>query len=590
VLQPKTIELQNVNPAQLLLRYLAMEGVTTLFGVPGGAIMQLLEELRLQADSFCYVICRQETGAAYIADGYARVSGGLGVVLVTSGPGATNALTGTMNAQNSGTSLITVSGEIKEQYFGQGYLQEGIDTDLDVDAIYRAATGDSTLLDNVANVCTLLEQALRDCRSIPGRAVHVSLPMDVAATQIPSIPVPTSPSVYRATPQGTVAVEVVAQMLDYLLAAERPLIFVGNGGRQALLGSQQAAFTALVERFAIPVMTTPEAKGVFPDSHPLSLRNYGWAGCPWTSAYMTAAAPPYDCLLVLGSSLGEISTSPTVPTQVFSSELTPAAGPFMQVDLDQSIIGRTFGVDLGVVADVGSVVAQLAVLGATRPVPSSVVGRRAFIAQLKGAPPAPPPPPPAPTGPVSPIAVMQALNTALPQGGHIFIDCGNCVGWAMSQLVVDPPTQLHAALAMGPMGFSVGAVIGAKMAAPSAACVAITGDGAFLMHGAEVSTAARYGVGAIWIVLADNDLAMVSQGMNQFFPGPNWSDYYALGAPNLAGFATALGANALEVATPGVLSTALAAAFAPTNPNQPQVVIVNVDPTEVPPYYLPKTG
>ena len=172
--------LENVTPAQLLLRFLALEGATTIFGVPGGAVMTLLYELRVRADTFRFVICRQETGAAYMADGYARVSGGLGVVLVTSGPGATNALTGSMNAHASGTPLLTITGEVQEQYFGLGYLQEGADSGLDVNAVYDAAVGFTAMVDSPQNCKTLVQQALRSA-------------LDAVRRQPPEPPGPTSP-------------------------------------------------------------------------------------------------------------------------------------------------------------------------------------------------------------------------------------------------------------------------------------------------------------------------------------------------------------------------------------------------------------
>ncbi len=587
---PKMVTLDNVNCAQLVLRYLAMEGVTKIFGVPGAAIMQLLDELRLESDTFQYVVCRHETGAAYIADGYARVSGGLGVLAVTSGPGATNALTGTLNAHSSGTPLLTISGEVKEQFFGMGYLQEGIDAALDVDAVYRAAIGYSVVIDNWQNFCTLFEQALRDALSVPRRASHVSIPMDVAAVPIPSIAVPTSSTCYRTSPRGADAASAETA-LDLLLAAQRPLIMVGNGCRPFLSGGGLAALQGFVERFSIPVITTPEAKGLFPETHPMSLRNYGIARCMWPLLYINPPAPGtrYDALLVLGSSLGELAVSPaTLPTEVFNYELEPA-GSFVQVDLDASAIGRNFPIDLGVVADIGATVTQLATSGATRPVPPSAATRAALVAQIKQTPPSQDPPQPTPDSPVHPIVLVRAMNAALQPGSHIFVDAGNCVGWALSQLIVDPPSQLHAALSMGPMGFGVGAVVGAKMAAPGSTCVCIAGDGAFLMHGSEVSTAARYGVGAVWVVLNDNDLAMVSQGMNQFFSGFNWSDYYDLGQPDLVAFATALGAIAVRVTSATQLPAAFQTAFASTVA-QPQVLVVDIDPTAVPPYYVPSQG
>src|ERR1700680_689405 len=126
----------NLNVAQLMLEYLHLEGVNTLFGIPGGALIYVMNELKLQQERFRFVICRHETGAAYIAHGYSSVTDGLGVVLTTdglgvvlttSGPAATNALTGVMNAQASGTSVLAITGEVAQQYFGRGYLQGGLE-------------------------------------------------------------------------------------------------------------------------------------------------------------------------------------------------------------------------------------------------------------------------------------------------------------------------------------------------------------------------------------------------------------------------------------------------------------------------------
>ncbi|HWC85614.1 MAG TPA: thiamine pyrophosphate-binding protein [Solirubrobacteraceae bacterium] len=606
----RTVELTDVTPAQLLLRYLALEGATTIFGIPGAAVMQLLYELRVRSDTFRYVICRQETGAGYIADGYARVSDGLGVVLVTSGPGATNALTGVVNADTCGTALLTISGEVKESVFGLAYLQEGIDCGLDVNEIYAAACAYSAVIDSPSNFATLFEQALRDARSVPRRAVHVSLPIDVSQQMIPTttgtITVPASPANYRAAPQAADA-DAIETILDSLLGAERPLVMLGNGARTAMRGARRAPFAAFVEKFAIPVMTTPGAKGIFPESHPLSLRNYGIAGCRWTTAYMGGppGGAPFDALLVIGSSLGELATTVTQPF-TYSPELLPT-GPFIHVDADPGVIGRAFAVDLGVVAEAGKTLDALLAAARERPVPSSAAGRKKFIAAIKDdvapappptpAPPAPPPtpvppapppspaPPPAP-GTVDPIAVMTALNTALPPGSQVFFDCGNCVGWALAYLEIDPPSELHSALAMGPMGFAVGAVIGAKLALPDTPCLAICGDGAFVMHAGEVATAAQHGAGAIWVVLGDGDLKMVSQGMGEFYPGMDWTDYYASGAPDLVGLAQALGAKATLVTEASTLDGVLEAALAGAA-TAPQVVVVSIDPTAEPPYYVP---
>ena len=132
--------LSNVSVSEVLLHYLELEGVRKVFGVPGAATMDVQYQLHKRRDTFAYVVCRQESGAVYMADAYARATGGLGVVLVTSGPGAAAALTGTTNAEADGTPLLTITGEIGEAFSGKGYLQAGIDGRLNIDEIYAAAS------------------------------------------------------------------------------------------------------------------------------------------------------------------------------------------------------------------------------------------------------------------------------------------------------------------------------------------------------------------------------------------------------------------------------------------------------------------
>src|SRR5262249_32153666 len=152
---------EQITVSQCLLKYLALEGVEKIFGIPGGALQYVLDELRKQQGRFKYVIFRQEAGAAYMADGYARVTGKLGVVLVTSGPGATNALTGAVNAQCSNSSVLVISGEVPEEDYGKGYLQEGTDAGLDVNAVYRSACQYTAVISSPRDFQTLFAQAIR---------------------------------------------------------------------------------------------------------------------------------------------------------------------------------------------------------------------------------------------------------------------------------------------------------------------------------------------------------------------------------------------------------------------------------------------
>lgn len=599
----------NLNVAQLLLEYLKLEGVSKIFGIPGGTVIYILNELKKQQDHFQFVVCRHETGAVYIAHGYSWVTDGLGVVLTTSGPAATNALTGSINAQTSCAPLLTITGEVPQQFFGQAYLQEGAEARLDLNAVFKNAVQYSTIISSPVNFATLLQQALRSARSLPNRAAHISLPNNVAAASAATgpngtTPVPISTRTYRVLPSGADP-EQIEKAFDALTRSKRPLIFLGNGSRRALRDPNRLeAFKAFVDKFAIPVMTTPDAKGIFPETHAMSLRNYGLCGCAWASAYMAqseknelAQLPegqgqaPYDALLVLGSNLGELATT-VVEKKIYDKLLIPREH-FIHIDLDQSVIGRSFPVTQGIVGEVGSAIELLCKLGRQgEPPPGPDLGdRREFIKHVRALPPCDKPEwRMSEAAPINPAALIRVINDEVTQG-RIFIDAGNCVGWSLNYMVVDPPLVYHSALAMGPMGFGVGAVIGAKLGVPNEHCIAIVGDGAFMMHGAEISTAAQNRIGAIWVVLNDNDLAMVSQGMQVLFNSPSWAGYYELGKPDLVKFAEGLGAHAVAIRRdqgPKEFREALRTALQRSQTGEPQVIVAHIDTLPSPPYGWPQ--
>jgi acetolactate synthase-1/2/3 large subunit len=587
--------------SQVLLKYLALEGVTTIFGIPGGGVANLLVELKTQRDRFKYVVCRHESGAAYVADGYFRATGILGVVLVTSGPGATNALTGAMTAQNDGSGLLLVTGEVSEQYFGKGYLQEGIDSALDVHAIYQAAAAYSAEVSDQSEAQTLLEQALRDALSIPRGLAHLSLPNNVAAQVVttpqapplppsPTIQIPNSPTNYRTLPSGADR-DLVQQAAAQLLACKRPLIFLGSGCRDALRDAATLdQLVVFAERYAIPVMTTPDGKGVFPEGNPWSLRVYGFASNTWAPQWMQQQPTRYDGLLVIATSLRGLSSNN------FNPMLVPAAGgPFIQVDLDQQAIGRAFPMTLGIVGEAGAFIRELAspeIMMKYPPVAADVQARQAAVAVIKQSSPFYNPDQyESNAAPIEPAAIVRVLEATLPDDSLIFLDAGNCVGWGIHYFTIDGAREIHSSLGMGPMGFAIGAVLGAKLGRPEKTCLALVGDGAFMMYGAEVSTAQAHGVGAIWVVLQDNDLHMVSQGMQYLYPDPDdiWDRLYRLGTPDLVKFAEGLGADAYAIDSPASLQAIMPTVLEKANTQgRPQVIVATINQTSIDPYFPPK--
>ncbi|MGH7620265.1 MAG: Rid family detoxifying hydrolase, partial [Gemmatimonadaceae bacterium] len=176
----------------------------------------------------------------------------------------------------------------------------------------------------------------------------------------------------------------------------------------------------------------------------------------------------------------------------------------------------------------------------------------------------------------------------LPPDAVVFMDAGNCFGWGLHYLTLGAGSRIYSSLAMGPMGWGTVAAIGAKLAAPEKLVVTVGGDGAFLMHGSEISTAATNGIAPVFVVLNDDDLGMVSQGMNQFFPDASggWTHYYNIGKPDLARYAQALGADAYNVSSVEDMRRALPAAIRASElGRKPQVIVVHIDTTQVPPFY-----
>jgi acetolactate synthase I/II/III large subunit len=566
-------EPQDNNVSTLLLEYLKAENVEILFGIPGVALGPLLNELREQQETFRYVICRHEGSAAYIADGYARLSGKLGVVLVTTGPGATNAFTGAMTAQCGGSSVLVISAEVPQSQWGLGALQEGIYASLDIDQVYRGGLEYSAVPTQAANVPTLLTQAIRDAMARPRRAAHISFSQDLLSTAV-TTSAPKHWRAYRAAPANCSDEKQARAALEMLAHAKRPLVMIGNGTREGLSTSpeRRARFLELLEHFGIPWFTTSDGKGILPETHELSLGSYGLGISVWPYEYMTMPGyAPYDAVLVLGSSLQQNATSPTIPTPSGNS-VTPfnpcliPQGPFVQVDLDSSVIGRVFPLEMGIVAEAGAFIDDLIAASAHVHVDKRTRAERLELVKTIKTTTAVPPP-------QLEGKMLQALSAALPAGSHVFVDASTAAQLSQTYMTIDPPTCMHNSLGQAPMGWGLGAAIGGKFAQPQSVCIALLGDGVLLMHGTELSTAAAHGLGVIFLVIHNGVLGTVVNKMKSTYGPGDWAKLYSIGTPQLMQFAKSLGAEAARAATPDELVKEFEAAVKRSERGIPQVLI-----------------
>jgi acetolactate synthase-1/2/3 large subunit len=573
---------ENISVAGAFVRYLETTGVTYVFGIPGGFIAPFLKLLR-RSEQLEFIIGRQETGCAFMADGYARVTGKLGVVLVTSGPGALNALNGVACAQMGQSSVMLVSGQHPISYDGLGALQEASNDGVNIVGVFGHACASSELVVSPKVFRTRLLQASRLCLGRPRQAAHLSFPLDVSSSMLERLDLPEARAAYAlATPTTDQA--VLDQVFDLLVNASNPLLLLGTGCREALRENPDRlqSLCDLARARAIPVVTSAQAKGVFPEGHVMSLGVHGVCGSRQAEGFVRETRP--DVVLVIGSSLGEWTT------RSWDTAWLPSRA-LIQIDVDPKMIGRHYPTQASIVGDAGVSIDGLIARGRAAEPAASETGaldtRRRRVAAFKErvAPFSRPEVRERVDGMLAPQRLMKELNEVIPRRTSIFVDNGNCLAWALHHMQIEPPTEIYLSLAMASMGWANGAVIGAKLGAPDRTCICLTGDGSFLMSGAEISTAARYRVGAIWIILYDNSLGMVNHGemVTGDYEFAIDDPHYELGNPDVVGFARALGADGYWIERAGQLRELFPAVLAGADAGKPQVIAARIDPRELAP-------
>ncbi|MDP9866437.1 MULTISPECIES: thiamine pyrophosphate-binding protein [Streptosporangium] len=552
--------------AEFLLDRLDAMGVDAVFGIPGGNISAFIQALRGHP-RIRFVIASHEGGAAFMADGYARSTGKLGVCLVTAGPGALNALTGVASAHRDQVPLLVVGGQVPTDRFGLGAIQDSSDLGVNTAAMYSHVTGYSTGVSDPGSFPRVLTQAINVATGPRPCAAYLAVPADLARRPVGN----ETEKVSAAPRRPTVELDPreARRVIRTLSQARRPLIFLGGGAREALR-SGHSSFRRLVHTLGVPVATSLRGKGVFPESDDLSLGVLGMAGAERAASY---AAAGIDALVVIGSGLGEWAT------RGYDRAFT-GASTYFHVDLDPSVFGRFLEG-----GDHLHVDAEVFLRALYRELPRSGGAARAVPAAARRPPYGPVP---AAGGPgVSPAAVMLALNDLLTGEEDLYVDMGNCTAWATHYLIVDPPTRIFYPCGLSSMGWSCGAVVGGRIGTAERAAIALLGDGSFLMNGNEVRTAAKNRVGAVFVVLDDGYLGMVNHGEHEQSGGafPLDDDHYGLGPVDLVQFSRALGADAHPVGDIAAFREAMRAArAAAAGRSRPQVVVVKTDHRVSPPY------
>jgi len=302
-------QLKNITVAELVIKYLELEGITHVFGIPGGYISPFLDILRRHT-SIKLIISRHEEGAAFMADGYARRTGKLGVVFTTAGPGATNALTGFACAKADRVPLMLIVGHPSTRVFGQGAWQDSSSSEINICEIFSHICGFSEMAVNPDNFPTFFTRALKTAYGRLKQPVHISLPINISAAKIAQVDFPSIRNyVFKGGCfKNEVGQSQINSIFEILLASQNPMMLIGSGCMEAFRKPELLdLFSDFVKRHQIPVMTTPKAKGLYPETEELSLGVFGLGGSQQSSLYLEQSPP--DTLIVLGSSLNEWASS-----------------------------------------------------------------------------------------------------------------------------------------------------------------------------------------------------------------------------------------------------------------------------------------
>jgi len=550
----------------VLLGYLKAEQVEVVFGVPGGLLHPVFAAL--EADpALRLVVAKHETGAAFMADGYARAGRRLSVCATTSGPGATNALTGVAVAFADGVPLLVLTGQVPRRAMGKGASQETSREDMDIVAMFRPVTKYSAQVAAADQLSHHLRRALR--RALTGRPgpVHLNVPVDLWREPISEDWF--APHTYRPR-TDTFDRQAVQRAADELLAAEHPVILCGAGVAAA---TAEEHLATLAELLPAQVATSPRAKGLFPEDHPLSLGVLGYAG--HETARRAILGDEVDVLLAVGASLGETTTG-------WSPELRPSRS-LLQLDVDADRIGRNFPVDVPLLGDAQTVLVELvyhlhrAIREGSRPSsqwpqePVSARGHDWYLDPTMRS---------EPRVPLAPQHWRASLAAILPDDAMVFSDVGGHMLFNIHHLLIKEEQRFFCNLGFASMGHGTTAPIGAALAVPDTPVIAIVGDGCFTMQGMELLTAAEYDVPVVWLV------------ENNHMHGITWHGGKALGQPleavryrrpvDVAAMARAMGLSSWIVDRPGQIEDVLPEAL---RLRRPAVVELRVDP-EVPPPLL----
>ena len=518
--------------SDILVKTLIEQGCDTVFGYPGGQILNVYDSLYKYQNEINHVLTAHEQGAAHAADGYARTTGKVGVVISTSGPGATNLVTGIATAYLDSIPLVAICGNVPTTQIGTDSFQE-----IDITGVTLPITKHNYFVSNVSDLADTIREAFRLAKSGRPGPVLIDVPKDVQIAKYdyePQPPVEKDPPF----PAKDIRIEEAAEIIN---AAERPFIYFGGG---VITADAEAEVLALAEKIDAPIGCSLMGLSAIPTDHPRFLGMQGMHGHYASSMSMHNA----DVILSLGVRFND---------RVTGNRTKFATGAkIVHIDVDGSELNKTVNSVCGLRGDVKLTLQKLLPLLVQGTKPAWMARVSALRAEeetyLDN------------RGGLTPRQAILTLNKHLGANTAVCTDVGQHQMWAAQNLTFRKPRRFASSGGLGTMGYGFGAAIGAAYGTGERS-VLITGDGSFGMNLNELATAVRYNVPVVVVIMNNGVLGMVRQWQTLFYD-KHYSNSVLERKTDFAAFAKAFGADGEAVGTPEELDAALTRAFAAAGP------------------------
>lgn len=514
--------------SEIVIECLKEQGVDTVFGYPGGAILNIYDELYKHSDEIRHVLTSHEQGASHAADGYARATGKVGVCFATSGPGATNLVTGIATAYMDSIPMVAITANVGVAMLGKDSFQE-----IDITGVVMPVTKYSFIVKNVHELADTIRRAFKIAKSGRPGPVLVDITKDVTASKA-DYKYKKPETIKKVT--DTIKEEDINRAIDMINAAKRPYVLAGGG---VTLSGASKELAELVKKIDAPVCDTLMGKGAFDGTNPHYTGMIGMHGTKASNFGVNKA----DLLIVVGA---RFSDRVIGNASKFASE-----AKILHIDIDPAEVNKNIDVDASVIGDAAEILKKinLGVKASTKPQwmkeIQKLMKENPLKYDMKHL-----------TGP----AVVSKIYEETKGNAIITTDVGQHQMWAAQYYNYKKSRQFISSGGLGTMGYGLGAAIGAKVGCPTKTVINIAGDGCFRMNMNELATAAREGIHVIEVVINNHVLGMVRQWQTLFY-GKRYSNTVLDDGVDFVKVSEGLGATAIRVETVEEFTKALKTAI-----------------------------